>query len=169
MSIFNEFELAAILISCLCHDIQHSGRTDTHLINTNNRLALLYNDQTILENHHASVTFRLTLNSPSVNIFAELSSEEYHSLRSMIIDSILVTDISKHFEYVQRFSLRDKQIDRHLLTTIEENLVSRRATLLIKSHSRSMVQINPIKPKESISDVSVSSLLKSCSSSSFMT
>lgn len=127
-SIFNEIERAAILISCLCHDIQHSGRTNAYLINTKDHLALLYNDQTVLENHHASVTFRLTLSSNDVNIFSELSSEEFRFIRWLIIDSILVTDISKHFDIIRQFSSRNKEIDDSL----------------IKNHSHSKVQIQPM-------------------------
>lgn len=147
--IFNPLEKAAILIACLCHDIQHPGRTNTHLINKRDPLAVLYNDQAILENHHASVTFRLTMSSSSVDIFAKLSDRDFHYIRSKIIDSILVTDISKHFEYAQVFARRTKQDDSILLDAIEQNRLSRRATLLLRTHSRASVRVDHSKQKES--------------------
>lgn len=38
------------------------------LCNTNNELAILYNDQAVLESHHAAVTFKLTASDDRVNI-----------------------------------------------------------------------------------------------------
>lgn len=39
------------------------------LANSSNELALLYNDVSVLESHHAALTFKLTLRDDRVNIF----------------------------------------------------------------------------------------------------
>lgn len=45
---------SAALIAATVHDLDHPGRGNAFLMNTRQRLALLYNDQSILENHHVS-------------------------------------------------------------------------------------------------------------------
>lgn len=49
------------LIAAATHDIDHPGRSSAFLCNSNNSLAILYNDTSVLESHHAATTFRLTL------------------------------------------------------------------------------------------------------------
>merc|ERR1712187_607948 len=46
----------ALLLAALGHDIEHPGRTNNFLVNTQSDLAFVYNDISVLENHHASVT-----------------------------------------------------------------------------------------------------------------
>jgi hypothetical protein len=41
------------------HDLNHGGKTNPFLANSMNALATLYNDQSILENHHVATTFML--------------------------------------------------------------------------------------------------------------
>lgn len=87
---------------------------------TDDRLALLYNDISVLENHHAYYTFQL-LRRPECNIFAEpsifkvrfalspawhgsrlscfscvLQEHEVKSIRKSIIGAILATDMAHH-------------------------------------------------------------------------
>lgn len=52
---------ATALIAAATHDIDHPGRSSAFLCNSDNTLALLYNDLCVLESHHAATTFRLTL------------------------------------------------------------------------------------------------------------
>ena len=46
--------LLATLTAALAHDIGHFGKNNTFLVNAKHRLALIYNDQHILENMHCS-------------------------------------------------------------------------------------------------------------------
>lgn len=52
---------AASLIAAATHDIDHPGRSSAFLCNSDNQLAILYNDKCVLESHHAATTFKLTL------------------------------------------------------------------------------------------------------------
>lgn len=52
---------ATALIAAATHDIEHPGRSSAFLCNSDDRLALLYNDICVLESHHAATTFQLTL------------------------------------------------------------------------------------------------------------
>ncbi|XP_017488576.1 PREDICTED: high affinity cAMP-specific and IBMX-insensitive 3',5'-cyclic phosphodiesterase 8A isoform X3 [Rhagoletis zephyria] len=94
---------AIALIAAAAHDVDHPGRSSAFLCNSRNTLALLYNDLCVLESHHASITFRLTLSDDKVNIFKNLDSESYKSVRSVVIDMILATEMTRHFEHLAKF------------------------------------------------------------------
>lgn len=55
----------------------------------------MYNDESVLENHHLAVAFKL-LQEDNCDIFANLSKKQRQSLRKMVIDMVLATDMSKH-------------------------------------------------------------------------
>ena len=86
--------LSAILASCV-HDVDHPGVTNQYLINTSSELALMYNDESVLENHHLAVAFKL-VQDPECDILANLSQKQRMSVRKMVIDMVLATDMSKH-------------------------------------------------------------------------
>ena len=58
-------------------------------------LALIYNDESVLENHHLAVSFKL-LQIPECDILKSLPQKQRTSLRKMVIDMVLATNMSKH-------------------------------------------------------------------------
>lgn len=94
---------ATALIASAVHDIDHPGRSSAFLCNSDNSLALLYNDICVLESHHAATTFRLTLSDEKINIFKNLDRDMYKLARSVIIDMILATEMTRHFEHLAKF------------------------------------------------------------------
>ena len=54
---------------------------------TDSELALMYNDTSVLENHHLAVGFKL-LQAENCNIFQNLSTRQWLSLRRMVIDMV---------------------------------------------------------------------------------
>lgn len=50
-------------------------------------LALMYNDESVLENHHLAVGFKL-LQEENCDIFQNLSKRQRQSLRKMVIDMV---------------------------------------------------------------------------------
>lgn len=70
----NVLDRAAFVISGLCHDIAHPGRNNAFFINNMDRVSILYNDLSVLENFHASCTFKI-LEMPETNIFQNLSKK----------------------------------------------------------------------------------------------
>lgn len=54
---------------------------------SDSELALMYNDASVLENHHLAVGFKL-LQAENCNIFQNLSTKERLSLRRMVIDIV---------------------------------------------------------------------------------
>ena len=55
---FSKLEVFAALVGAAVHDVDHPGRSNQFLIETNNPLAVLYNDNSVLENHHLAVAFQ---------------------------------------------------------------------------------------------------------------
>lgn len=52
-------------------------------------LALMYNDESVLENHHLAVGFKL-LHEDNCDIFQNLSKRQRQSLRKLVIDMVSV-------------------------------------------------------------------------------
>ncbi|XP_034835239.1 high affinity cAMP-specific and IBMX-insensitive 3',5'-cyclic phosphodiesterase 8 isoform X4 [Maniola hyperantus] len=101
--ILEPLEAAAALISAAAHDIDHPGTSSAFLCNSRHSLAILYNDISVLESHHAALSFKLTLNDDRVNIFKNLDRDTYKSVRHNVIDMILATEMTKHFEHLAKF------------------------------------------------------------------
>ncbi|XP_025989346.1 high affinity cAMP-specific and IBMX-insensitive 3',5'-cyclic phosphodiesterase 8 isoform X2 [Solenopsis invicta] len=101
--ILEPLDEVAALIAAAAHDIDHPGRSSQFLCNANSRLAILYNDLSVLESHHAALTFKLSLSDDSVNIFKNLERDAYKLLRQNVIDMILATEMTKHFEHLAKF------------------------------------------------------------------
>ncbi|XP_071794731.1 high affinity cAMP-specific and IBMX-insensitive 3',5'-cyclic phosphodiesterase 8B-like isoform X2 [Asterias amurensis] len=93
----------ASLIAATLHDVDHPGRTNSFLCNAGSDLAILYNDTAVLESHHAALAFQLTTREDRCNIFKELDREDYRAMRHTVIDMILATEMTKHFEHLSKF------------------------------------------------------------------
>ena len=74
--------LSAILASSI-HNVDHPGVTNQYLVNTGSELALIYNDESVLENHHLAVAFKL-IQDHECDILASLSKKQRHSVRKMV-------------------------------------------------------------------------------------
>lgn len=94
-SVFTNLEILAAIFAAAIHDVDHPGLTNQYLINSSSELALMYNDESVLENHHLAVAFKL-LQNEDCDIFANLSKKQRQTLRKMVIDMVLATDMSKH-------------------------------------------------------------------------
>jgi len=53
------FDIAALILSAAAHDVDHPGHNNLFEIKSKSKLATLYNDQAVLENHHAATFFFL--------------------------------------------------------------------------------------------------------------
>ncbi|XP_008101132.1 high affinity cAMP-specific and IBMX-insensitive 3',5'-cyclic phosphodiesterase 8B isoform X2 [Anolis carolinensis] len=93
----------AALIAATIHDVDHPGRTNSFLCNAGSELAVLYNDTAVLESHHTALAFQLTTKDNKCNVFKNLNRNHYRTLRQAIIDMVLATEMTKHFEHVNKF------------------------------------------------------------------
>ena len=93
---FNQLSKCALFLSCICHDFKHPGLNNNFLKESKNILAIKYNDNSILENMHVSEAFRLTIDYPNCDIFSDMSSEDYKTIRKEMISCVLFTDMINH-------------------------------------------------------------------------
>jgi hypothetical protein len=53
----NALDMAALFIASAAHDVDHPGNNNVFEIKTRSKLGILYNDQSVLENHHTATLF----------------------------------------------------------------------------------------------------------------
>ncbi|XP_077185901.1 3',5'-cyclic-AMP phosphodiesterase 4A isoform X4 [Paroedura picta] len=145
-AVFTDLEILAALFAAAIHDVDHPGVSNQFLINTNSELALMYNDESVLENHHLAVGFKL-LQEENCDIFQNLAKRQRQTLRKMVIDMVLATDMSKHMSLLA-----------DLKTMVETKKVTSSGVLLLDNYTdriqvlRNMVHCadlsNPTKPLE---------------------
>ncbi|XP_039723805.1 3',5'-cyclic-AMP phosphodiesterase 4C [Pteropus medius] len=122
-AVFTDLEVLAAIFASAIHDVDHPGVSNQFLINTNSELALMYNDASVLENHHLAVGFKL-LQAENCDIFQNLSTKQRLSLRRMVIDMVLATDMSKHMNLLA-----------DLKTMVETKKVTSLGVLLLDNYS----------------------------------
>ncbi|XP_031628496.1 cAMP-specific 3',5'-cyclic phosphodiesterase isoform X3 [Contarinia nasturtii] len=93
--VFTPLEICGALFAACIHDVDHPGLTNQFLINSSSELALMYNDESVLENHHLAVAFKL-LQNQGCDIFCNIQKKQRQTCRKMVIDIVLSTDMSKH-------------------------------------------------------------------------
>ncbi|KAG8456511.1 hypothetical protein GDO86_002334 [Hymenochirus boettgeri] len=99
----DQLDKVAALIAATVHDVDHPGRTNSFLCNAGSELAVLYNDTAVLESHHSALAFQLTVKDNKCNIFKNMDRGQYRALRQSIIDMVLATEMTRHFEHVNKF------------------------------------------------------------------
>uniref|UniRef100_A0A8C7X0K5 Phosphodiesterase n=1 Tax=Oryzias sinensis TaxID=183150 RepID=A0A8C7X0K5_9TELE len=95
-------EILALMVGCLCHDLDHRGTNNAFQAKTGSALALLYGTSATLEHHHFNHAVMI-LQSEGHNIFANLSSKEYSNMMQLLKQAILSTDLTLHFERRAKF------------------------------------------------------------------
>ena len=94
--LFLSHENLALMISAFVHDLDHPGLNNGYQVNKGTDLAVLYNDASVLENHHCSLAFQV-MNTPECGILDSLDLTARRSVRKLMITIILATDMSFHF------------------------------------------------------------------------
>uniref|UniRef100_A0A3B4V1Q8 Phosphodiesterase n=1 Tax=Seriola dumerili TaxID=41447 RepID=A0A3B4V1Q8_SERDU len=95
-----ELEIFAIFFAAAIHDYEHTGTTNNFHIQTRSDTAMLYNDRAVLENHHVSAVYRL-LQDDEMNILSNLSKDDWRELRTLVVEMVLATDMSCHFQQIK--------------------------------------------------------------------
>ncbi|XP_010562124.1 PREDICTED: cGMP-inhibited 3',5'-cyclic phosphodiesterase B isoform X2 [Haliaeetus leucocephalus] len=114
-------ELMALYVAAAMHDYDHPGRTNAFLVATNAPQAVLYNDRSVLENHHAASAWNLFLSQPEYNFLSNLDHVEFKRFRFLVIEAILATDLKKHFDFLAEFNAKVNDINNHGIEWSNEN------------------------------------------------
>ncbi len=91
----------------------------------------MYNDESVLENHHLAVAFKLLQNA-DCDILGSLSSKQRQTMRKMTIDMVLATDMSKHMSLLA-----------DLKTMVETKKVAGSGVLLLDNYN-DRIQVCPL-------------------------
>lgn len=98
-------DVLAALIAAIIHDYDHPGLNNTFQVNSQSYLATLYNDRSVLENHHCAMAFEL-MRSKQFNILGGLTSEQRKDVRETIVQMVLSTDMAQHAQILGKFKSR---------------------------------------------------------------
>ncbi|XP_039242945.1 calcium/calmodulin-dependent 3',5'-cyclic nucleotide phosphodiesterase 1C isoform X7 [Pipra filicauda] len=96
-----ELEIFAMIFAAAVHDYEHTGTTNNFHIQTRSDSAILYNDRSVLENHHVSAAYRLLQDDEEMNILSNLSKDDWREFRALVIEMVLATDMSCHFQQIK--------------------------------------------------------------------
>jgi hypothetical protein len=90
-----KFDLFALFVAALCHDIGHEGFSTSSEI----PLSVLFNQQSVLEARHCSITLSI-LSKPECDVFCGLEVPDRKLMWNQVIQLILATDMAKHFKFI---------------------------------------------------------------------
>jgi hypothetical protein len=117
--------LLAQLFAALIHDVEHQGIPNRQLAIEDDRLAILYNDQSIAENWSIYVAFSELLQDDFTDLRKALfaQKEDYIRFRKMVVNLVLTTDIASP-ERTQLVKSKWKEAFGDTYETIERKIVA---------------------------------------------
>lgn len=143
-----DLQCVVCVIAAAAHDFRHPGIGANYLIAMGDELALTYNDRSPLENMHTSQFFRMLKINPKTNVFAKKGRKEMAAIRKCIIAMILATDMSVHFEFLDKFQKRFGEPLRQDAPPLSEDEQNFACSLLLHCADIS----NPAKAKDTYFD-----------------
>jgi len=93
---FTDEEKLALLVGCLCHDLDHRGTNNTFQVKSASPLAQLYGTS-VMEHHHFDQCIMI-LHSSGNEILNTLSPDEYNLTINVLEHAILSTDLALYFK-----------------------------------------------------------------------
>ncbi|XP_071789345.1 dual 3',5'-cyclic-AMP and -GMP phosphodiesterase 11A-like [Asterias amurensis] len=97
-----EPEQLALLVGCLCHDLDHRGTNNAFQEKSQSPLSQLYGSKATMEYHHFNHTVMI-LSSQGHNIFGNMAAEQYSEVMNVLKHAILATDLALHFKVRGQF------------------------------------------------------------------
>ena len=107
------FEVFALFVAALCHDIEHPGVNNAFMINSRSELASLYSNDAVLERHHSAVTRKILRaggeSMPCHDIMCSLPEDFKLRFKDLVSAAILATDMTHHVDKVESVQARAKR------------------------------------------------------------
>lgn len=100
-------DVFALMVACIGHDVGHPGLSNAYMVNARAPIAQVYTDKSILENfHNVTLIHMLRKHQFEYLLGGEFGhlGDQATSFRKIVEASILATDMSRHFEFVQELS-----------------------------------------------------------------
>jgi cAMP-specific phosphodiesterase 4 len=116
-------ETFTVLFAAAIHDVGHLGLNNQFLVQTKHDLAVLYHDESVMENHHLAVAFRLLLGE-DCNMLSNLAEDEQRQVKRNAVRLVLATDITREVNNLAA-----------LRTLVETSKVSKDGVLLLNNYA----------------------------------
>mmetsp|Transcript_2366 Transcript_2366/g.3276 ORF Transcript_2366/g.3276 Transcript_2366/m.3276 type:complete len:681 (-) Transcript_2366:305-2347(-) len=100
----SDLEVLAGLTAALVHDYLHPGTNNAFQVATGAPVAILHNNRHVLENHSAMRGLLLLKGGDNeTNFISRLPRVQRRRVRDIVIEMILATDMSEHFDVLSSF------------------------------------------------------------------
>ena len=119
-----EKELFGLLISSLIHDVDHPGLNNSFAVRTSSKLAIIYNDVSVLENHHIALGFSIMQMSKEYNIIGQWDTSDAKMFRKLVIQCIISTDMALHNKMIKELNYHAQQNPHHFDMDNEKDRLS---------------------------------------------
>jgi len=93
-----KLELLAALTAAVCHDLDHPGVNEKYLVSTGSHLAVLYDNRSVLENHHWRSAIACFIES---GLARYLTDSQFSEFADLVRSMVLATDISRQQEFLK--------------------------------------------------------------------
>ncbi|CAD8195288.1 unnamed protein product [Paramecium pentaurelia] len=103
--LFDQLTKLSLILSALCHDVGHTGRTNIFEINNFSEKAIRYHDKNVLEQYHAATALKLLLKE-RMNF---LKNIDFRQFREKFIQNIIFTDKQEHFNLLKFFEANNEK------------------------------------------------------------
>ena len=106
-----DLELLATLTAAMCHDLDHPGVNEKFLVSTGSHLAVLYDNVSVLENHHWRSAIACFVEA---GLGKYLTEAQFTEFTDLVRSLILATDISRQQEFLSQFRFFLDNSDRDI-------------------------------------------------------
>ncbi|CAB1347154.1 unnamed protein product, partial [Coregonus sp. 'balchen'] len=133
-----ELDILAMVFAAAIHDFEHTGTTNNFHIQTRSEVAILYNDRSVLENHHVSAAYRL-MQEDEMNILRTADPVDKAKALSLMLHAADISHPAKawklHYRWTQAlmeefFRQGDKEVELGLPFS---PLCDRKTTMIAQS------------------------------------
>jgi len=94
----SELEVFSVMLSAVCHDVGHLGVTNDFRVKDGDEGAVTYNDRSVNEMMHVSLTYRVLHRQECDILRGAFSMKQKEAIRKIVIEAILQTDMAFHFK-----------------------------------------------------------------------
>jgi len=97
-------QMFSVLVGAAIHDVGHPGYNNAFQSNSYSQTALTYNDNSVLENYHLSLAFKMILGAKGNadwNIFQGMDPNDFVKCKRLITEAVLGTDLTSHFSKLE--------------------------------------------------------------------
>ena len=94
-AMFNDLDTISLIVSALCHDVDHDGFNNKYHVVTNSERFQMYGEAGVQECYHAAETLKLLNMNEYDFISDKYGPEDTQLFKKRVIETIIHTDMAK--------------------------------------------------------------------------